>query len=196
MLLVGLAAVGQIGDRVAGQGLELHITGAAAEAGAVGPAIGAGLLQGMEVGGNVGVEGKAVLLQFRDVPIGLVHHIDNGRLLLRLVGGRRGSVGVRVEGRRGVFLCRSGVIEDLVNGFFRVAFGLADFQIGEVGQEAGDDAVIAVIAVLHPCVGHDTDGLGHGRLQKDAEDQRTGRRRTGCKAEDAELPARLLSATV
>ena len=63
VLLVGLAAAGQIGHRVARQGLELHVTGAAAEAGAVDPAIGAGLLQSVEVGRDVGVELEAVLFQ-------------------------------------------------------------------------------------------------------------------------------------
>ena len=71
MLLVGLAAAGQEGYRVAGKGFKLHIAGAAAKAGAVGPAIGAGLLQGVQVLGDIGIKGDAVLFQLRNIPVGL-----------------------------------------------------------------------------------------------------------------------------
>ena len=36
----------------------------------------------MEVGRDVGVELEAVLFQLRDVPVGLVHHVEDGGLLL------------------------------------------------------------------------------------------------------------------
>ena len=49
VLLVGFAAAGQEGHRVAGQSFKLHITGAAAKAGAVCPAVSAGLLQSVKV---------------------------------------------------------------------------------------------------------------------------------------------------
>ena len=100
MLLVGLAAAGQEGYRVAGKGFKLHIAGAAAKAGAVGPAIGAGLLQGVQVGRHIRVELDAVLFQLRHIPVGLVHHINNGRLfyLLVLGGGGRVAGGVQRAG--------------------------------------------------------------------------------------------------
>ena len=62
VLLVGLAAAGQEGHRVAGQGFKFHITGAAAKAGAVGSAVGAGLLQSMKILRYIGIKGDAVLL--------------------------------------------------------------------------------------------------------------------------------------
>ena len=96
VLLVGLAAVWQGGDRVARQGLKLHITGAAAKAGAVGPARSAHLLQCMEVGGNIRVKLVAILLQLGDVPIGFVHHIKDRRLLFCLLRRSRRSVGIWV----------------------------------------------------------------------------------------------------
>jgi hypothetical protein len=164
MLLVGLAAVWQIGHRVAGQGLELHVTGSAAEAGAVDPAIGAVLLECVEVGRDVGVELEAVLLQLRNVPVGFIHHIDDGRLLHLLVCRGLGGVGVGVGRAGGILLPCLHIIEDGVDGFFRVAFGLIDLQIRQVGEKAGDNAIVAVVAVLHPCVGQDAQSLRDSRL--------------------------------
>ena len=192
MLLIGLAAVGQEGSRVAGQSLELHIAGAAAKAGAVGPAIGAGLLQGMEVGGNIGVKLEAVLFQFGDIPVGLVHHIDDGGLFHSLVSGGGGPVGFRIEGGRGVFLRCFGVVQDLVDGFLRVAIGLGDLEVRQIRQKAGDDTVVAVVAVLHPGIRHNADSLGDGRLQEHAEDQGTGCSGAGKKAQNPGLPVQLL----
>ena len=118
MLLVGLAAVWQIGHRVAGQGLELHVTGTAAEAGAVDPAIGAVLLERVEVGRDVGVELETVLLQLRDIPVGFVHHIDNGGLLRPLLCRSLGGVGVGVGRAGSILLPCLHVIENGVDGFF------------------------------------------------------------------------------
>ena len=118
MLLVGLAAVRQIGHRVAGQGLELHVTGAAAEAGAVDPAIGAVLLERVEVGRDVGVELETVLFQLRNVPVGLIHHIEDGGLLRPLLCRGLGGVGVGVGRAGGILLPCLHVVEDGVDGFF------------------------------------------------------------------------------
>lgn len=169
MLLIGLAAVGQIGDGIAGQRLKLHIAGAAAEAGAVSPAGSAGLLQAMEVGGNIRVERKAILLQLRDIPVGLVHHVDNGGALFGLPGWRDRPIRRRVERCRLVVPGCGGVVQNLVHGIFRVVVRFRDLQIGEVGQKTGGDTVVAIIAVLHPGVGQNADGLGDCRLQEDTE---------------------------
>ena len=191
MLLVGLAAVGQERDGVTRQRLKLHIAGTAAKAGAVGPAIGAGLLQPVEVGGNVCVKLIAVLLQLRDIPIGLVHHIDDGRLLHDFICRGVCPVGLRVERAGGVLFPRLHVIQDLVDRLFRIFLGFINFQIGQVGQKAGDDAIVAVIAVLHPGVRQDAKALRHGGLQKDAEHQRAAGCRAGGKACHPLRPAQL-----
>ena len=196
VLLVGLAAAGQIGHRVARQGLELHVTGAAAEAGAVDPAIGAGLLQSVEVGRDVGVELEAVLFQLRDVPVGLVHHVEDGGLLHLFVCRGLGGVGAGVDRAGGVLLPCLHVVEDGVDGLLRVILGLVDLQIRQVGEEAGDDAVIAVVAVLHPCVGQDAQRLGDGRLQKHPEDEGAGGRCAGREARQTLHPRQLLTPPV
>ena len=115
MLLVGLAAVGQKRSRIACQRFELHIAGSAAEAGAVRPARGTGLLQGVEVGRDIGIKLETVLLQFRHIPVGLVHHIDDGGLFHGLVRRGGGTVRSRVERSGGIFLCSFGIIQDLVD---------------------------------------------------------------------------------
>ena len=196
VLLVGLAAAGQIGHRVARQGLELHVTGAAAEAGAVDPAIGAGLLQSVEVGRDVGVELEAVLFQLRDVPVGLVHHVEDGGLLHLFVCRGLGGIGAGPGRAGGVLFPCLHVVEDGVDGLLGVSLGLVDLQIRQVGEEAGDDAVVAVVAVLHPCVGQDAQRLGDGRLQKHAEDEGAGGRCAGRKARQTLHPRQLLTAPV
>ena len=164
MLLVGLAAAGQEGHRVAGQGFKFHITGAAAKAGAVGPAVGAGLLQCMQVLGDVRIKGDAVLFQLRDIPIGLVHHIDDGGVLHLLVLGRDGTVAGGIQ-RTGVeLLALVHIVQQSIHCFLRVFLRLVDLQIGEVRHKAGDHAIVAVVTILHPCVRHNADGPGDDRL--------------------------------
>ena len=196
MLLIGLAAVGQIGDGIAGQRLKLHIAGAAAEAGAVGPAGSAGLLQAMEVGGNIRVERKAILLQLRDIPVGLVHHVDDGGALFGLPGRRDRPIGRRVERCRLVVPGCGGVVQNLVHGIFRVVVRFRDLQIGEVGQKTGGDAVVAIIAVLHPGVGQNADGLGDCGLQEDTEEQSADGRSAGRNAQHTGLPVQLFPPAV
>ena len=196
VLLVGLAAVWQEGDRVARQGLKLHIAGAAAKAGAVGPARSAHLLQCVEVGGNIRVKLVAILLQLGDVPVGFVHHIKDRRLLFCLLRRSRRSVGIWVERLGRVLLPCLHVIQDLVDGLLRVVLRLVNLQIGQVGQKAGDDAVSAVIAVLHPGVGQDAQFLCHRRLQIHAKYQQAARRRTGPKARQPGGPFHLGAAAV
>ena len=164
VLLIGLGAAGQEGRRIAGQSLELHITGAPAKAGAVGPAIGAGLLQGVQVLGNIGIKGDAVLFQLRDIPIGLVHHIDDGGVLHLLVLGSDGTVAGGIQ-RTGVeLLALVHIVQQSIHCFLRVFLRLVDFQIGKVRHKAGDHAIVAVVTILHPCVRHNADGPGDGRL--------------------------------
>ena len=164
VLLVGLAAAGQEGHRVAGQGFKLHITGAAAKAGAVCPAVSAGLLQGVKVLRYIGIKGDAVLLQLRNIPVGLVHHINNGRLLCLLLLGGGGGIAACIHGAGGEFLALSYVIQNIVHCLLRVALGLGDFQIGEVGHKTGKYTVVAVVAILHPRVRRDAQNLRDGGL--------------------------------
>ena len=171
MLLVGLAAAGQEGHRVAGESFELHIAGAAAEAGAVGPAVGTGLLQGVQVGGNVGVELDAVLFQLRHIPVGFVHHINDGGLLFLLVLRGSGTVAGGIERAGAEVPALVHLVQQVVHRLLGIALRLVDLQIGQVRHEAGDDAVIAVIAVLHPGVRRDAQHLGDGGLQIHAEHQ-------------------------
>ena len=115
MLLVGLAAVGQKGSRIACQRFKLHIAGSAAETGAVRPARSTGLLQGVEVGRDIGIKLETVLFQLRHIPVGLVHHVDDGGLFHGLVRRGGGTVRSRVERSSGIFLCSFGIIQDLVD---------------------------------------------------------------------------------
>ena len=115
VLLVGLAAAGQEGHRVAGQSFKLHVTGAAAKAGAVSSAVGAGLLQGVEVLRYIGIKGDAVLLQLGNIPVGLVHHINNGRLLCLLLFRRGGGIAACVHGAGGEFFALGYVIQNIVH---------------------------------------------------------------------------------
>ena len=118
VLLIGLGAAGQEGRRIAGQSLELHITGAPAKAGAVGPAIGAGLLQGVQVGRHIRVELDAVLFQLRHIPVGLVHHINNGRLFYLLVLGGGGRVAGRVQRAGGELLALIHIVQNGIHRLF------------------------------------------------------------------------------
>ena len=93
VLLIGLGAAGQEGRRIAGQSLELHITGATAKAGAVGPAIGAGLLQ-------------------------VVHHINNGRLFYLLVLGGGGRVAGGVQRAGGELLALIHIVQNGIHRLF------------------------------------------------------------------------------
>ena len=165
VLLVGLAPRRQKAHRIAGQRFKLHVAGAAPKAGTVYPAVRAGLLQGVEVGRDVGVKSDAVLFQFADIPIGFVHHIeDGGGLFDGCIAVR--EIGPRLDLPGGFHLVQQGVDRVLAVVLRRV-----DLQIGEVGHKPGDDPVPSIVAVLHPGVGIDAEGLSHGRLQIDAEHQ-------------------------
>ena len=95
--------------------VKLHIAGSAAETWAVRPARGTGLLQGVEIGGDIGIKLETILLQFRHIPVGLVHHIDDGGLFRGLVRRGGGTVRSRVERSSGIFLCSFGIIQNLVD---------------------------------------------------------------------------------
>ena len=194
MLLVGLGTAGQEGHRIAGEGFKLHIAGAAAETGAVRPAIGAGLLQGVEVLGNIRVKGDTVLFQLGDIPVGLVHHIDDGWILLLLVFGRGGGVAGGIQRACGELLALVHIFQQVIHSFFRVVVGFIDLQIGQVGHKAGDNTIVAVIAVLHPCVRHNAHGLRNGRLQVHAEDEQAQRRSRGGAARQSGQPTLFVTA--
>ena len=196
MLLVGLAAAGQEGYRVAGKGFKLHIAGAAAKAGAVGPAIGAGLLQGVQVLGDIGIKGDAVLFQLRNIPVGLVHHIDDGGLLHLLVLGGHGAVAGGVQRAGGKLLALVRIVQQGIHRFLRVFLGLRDLQIGEVGHKAGDHAVVAVVAVLHPCIRRNAQHLRDSGLQVHAEHQQAEGRYSGGTARQPGQPALFVTAAV
>ena len=164
VLLVGLAAAGQEGHRVAGQSFKLHITGAAAKTGAVCPAVGAGLLQSVEVLRYIGIKGDAVLLQLGNIPVGLVHHINNGGLLCLLLLGGGGGITARIHGAGREFFALGYIIQNIVHCLLRVALGLVDLQIGEVSHKTGKYTVVAVVAVLHPRVWRDAQNLRNGGL--------------------------------
>ena len=189
VLLVGLTAAGQEGHRVAGQRFKLHITGATAKAGAVGPAVGAGLLQSVKVLRYIGIKGDAVLFQLGNIPVGLIHHINNGRLLRLLLLGGGGGIAACVHGTGGEFLALCHVIQNTVNCLLRVAIGLVDFQIGEVGHKTGKYTVVTIVAVLHPRIRRDAQNLRDCGLQVNAEDQQTQRRRRSTGARKPWQPA-------
>ena len=118
----------------------------------------------MEVGRDVGVELETVLFQLRDIPIGLVHHIDDGGVLHLLVLGSDGTVTGGIQ-RTGVeLLALVHIVQQSIHCFLRVFLRLVDFQIGEVRHKAGDYAIVAVVTILHPCVRHNADGPGDDRL--------------------------------
>ena len=71
-----------------------------------------------------------------------------------------------------------------------------DLQIGEVGQKTGGDTVVAIIAVLHPGVGQNADGLGDCGLQEDTEKQAADGRSAGRSAQHAGLPVQLFPPAV
>ena len=164
VLLVGFAAAGQEGHGVAGQSFKLHITGAAAKAGAVCPAVGAGLLQSVEVLRYIGIKGDAALLQLRNIPVGFVHHINNGRLLCLLLLGGGGGIAACIHGAGGEFLTLGHVIQNIVHCLLRVALGLGDLQIGEVGHKTGKYTVVTIVAILHPRIRRDAQNLRDRRL--------------------------------
>ena len=65
----------------------------------------------------VGIKLETVLFQLRHVPVGLVHHVDDGGLFHGLVRRGGGTVRSRVERSGGIFLRSFGIIQDLIDCF-------------------------------------------------------------------------------
>ena len=72
----------------------------------------------MEVGRDIGVKLETVLFQLRNVPVGFIHHIEDGGLLHPLLCRGLGSVGVGVGRAGGILLPCLHVVENGIDGFF------------------------------------------------------------------------------
>ena len=150
----------------------------------------------MQVLGDIGIKGDAVLFQLRDIPVGLVHHIDDGGLLRLLVLGGHGAVAGGVQRAGGKLLALVHIVQQGIHRFLRVFLGLRDLQIGEVGHKAGDHAVVAVVAVLHPCIRRNAQHLRDSGLQVHAEHQQAEGRCGGGTARQPGQPALFVTAAV
>ena len=180
MLLEGLASTGQKLHRVAGKRLKLHVAGTAAEAGAVSLAISGAFHQPVKIGGDLLIELHPVFLQLGHIPEGFVHHKND----VGLLHGPITLVFVAARKLRAQILTGS-LIQNLLHRFLAVSFGFIHLQVLNIGQKAGDNAIIAVVTVLHPHIRRDPHQLGNRGIDEYAEHQH---KRTRCRNSRGQRP--------